>query len=70
LLADLLGILFIRTGQTSDIISKAVAEIKNHPSLKSAASGSPAADRHDFVLYPASDPAQEIRLALLPFALQ
>jgi hypothetical protein len=63
-------ILFIRTGRTSDIIAKAGAEIKNHPNFKSAASANPAGDRHDFVLHPASDPAQEIRVALLPFALQ
>jgi hypothetical protein len=63
-------ILFIRTGRTSEVIAKAVAEIEGHPNFKMASATSNDCERHDFVLHTASDPDRQIRLALLPFALQ
>jgi len=62
-------VLFIRAGAPFQIIAKAIAEIENHPSWKRTVSTSKDGDRHDFILRPASDPDQEIKLALLPFAL-
>jgi len=63
-------ILFMRTGQPTEIIAKAISEIEGHPNyIRSVARGEDG-ERYDFVLHPASDPDQEIRLAFLPFALQ
>jgi hypothetical protein len=63
-------ILFIRTGQPTDVIAKAISEIEGHPNYKRTVLGGEDSERYDFVLRPTSDPEQEIRLALLPFALQ
>ena len=63
-------LLFIRSGETTAIIDKAVAEIKMHPNFKRTHGTVPAGERYDFVLHANGDPNQEIRLAFLPFALQ
>jgi hypothetical protein len=63
-------LLFIRTGETTTIIEKAIAEIKKHPNFKRARGTVVAGERYDFVLHANGDPNQKIRLAFLPFALQ
>ncbi len=63
-------ILFIRAGKTSEVIAKAIAEIEGHPNFKYTVTPREDGERHDFVLHPTNDPDQEIRVALLPFALQ
>jgi len=63
-------ILFIRTGRPTEIIAKAISEIEHHPNYERTALRGEDSERYDFVLHPTSDPDQEIRLALLPFALQ
>jgi hypothetical protein len=63
-------LLFIRSGETTAIIDKAVAEIKKHPNFKRVHGTVAAGERYDFVLHANGDPNQEIRLAFLPFALQ
>ena len=63
-------LLFIRSGETTAIIDKTVAEIKKHPNFKRVHGTVAAAERYDFVLHANGDPNQEVRLALLPFALQ
>ncbi len=63
-------ILFIRTGKTSEVIAKAIAEIEGHPNFKYNVNARMDGERHDFVLHSTNDPDQEIRVALLPFAMQ
>ncbi len=63
-------LLFIRGGETTAIIDKAVAEITKHPNFKRVHATVVAGERYDFVLHANGDPNQEIRLAFLPFALQ
>jgi hypothetical protein len=63
-------LLFIRSGETTAIIGKAVAEIEKHPNFKRAHGTAVTGERYDFVLHANGDPNQEIRLAFLPFALQ
>ena len=62
--------MFIRGGQPTQIISKAIKEIEDHPSYKRTVTTSEDGERHDFVLHASGDPNREIRLAFLPFALQ
>jgi len=63
-------VLFIRGGQPTQIISKAIKEIEDHPNHKRTVTTSEDGERHDFVLHASGDPNREIRLAFLPFALQ
>jgi hypothetical protein len=63
-------ILFIRTGRTSEVIAKAITEIEGHPNFKHSLARVKDDERYDCVLRPTRDPDQEIRVALLPFALQ
>jgi hypothetical protein len=63
-------LLFIRSGETTAIIDKTVAEIKMHPNFKRFRGTVATGERYDFVLHANGDPNQEIRLAFLPFALQ
>lgn len=63
-------LLFIRSGEPSAIIDKAVAGIREHPNFKRASSTSEAGERYDFVVHANGDPNQEIRLAFMPFALR
>jgi hypothetical protein len=63
-------LLFIRSGETTAIIDKAVAEIRKHPSFKRVHGTVAAGERYDFVLHANGDPNEEIKLAFLPFALQ
>jgi hypothetical protein len=61
---------FIRRGQPSEIISKAVKEIEVHANYKRTVAAGEDGERYDFVLHANGDPNREIRLAFLPFALQ
>ena len=63
-------LLFIRSGETTAIIDKAVAEIRKHPNFKRVHGTVAAGERYDFILHANGDPSREIRLAFLPFALQ
>ncbi|WP_073818546.1 hypothetical protein [Kitasatospora sp. CB01950] len=63
-------LLFIRTGTPTDIIPKALDMIRQHPNFKrEGIDGGEIGERYDFVLSSKNDPAREIRLAFLPFAL-
>lgn len=63
-------IVFIRSGQPTEIISKAIKEIEDYPNYKRTVATSEDGERYDFVLHANGDPNREIRLAFLPFALQ
>jgi hypothetical protein len=62
-------LLFIRSGQPTSIISKAIAEIERHPNFVRTLSAGEDGERYDCMLRANDDPSQEIRLAFLPFAL-
>lgn len=62
-------VLFIREGAPSEIIPKAVERIKDHPNFKRLGRHDEFGERHDFVLHANGDPARDINLAFLPFAL-
>jgi hypothetical protein len=61
-------LVFIRTGQPSEVIKKSVAEIEASPTYKRRGRHD-SDERVDFVLHAQGDPAREIQLAYLPFAL-
>lgn len=63
-------ILFIRRGNPTEIIGKAIKEIEGHTSYKRTITASLDGEGCDFVLHASGDPSREIRLAFLPFALQ
>lgn len=64
-------LLFIRSGDETAVIAKAVAEIEQHPNCKrSLAIGGGVEDRRDFAFEANGDAAREIRLAFLPFSLR
>jgi hypothetical protein len=63
-------LVFIRSGQPTAIISKAIAEIEEHPNYKRTPGTGEDGERYDLVLHANGDPNREIRLAFLPFALQ
>lgn len=62
-------LVFIRDGQPTEIIKKAVREIERHPNYKRTLGTSQDGERYDYVLHANGDPNQEIRLAFMPFAL-
>ncbi|MEV5968137.1 hypothetical protein AB0L70_40600 [Kribbella sp. NPDC051952] len=62
-------ILFVRAGEPSTVIEKAIAEIRSHPNFTTVGITSDA-ERYDFLMHAGGDDHQQIRLALLPFALQ
>jgi hypothetical protein len=59
-------LLFIRAGDVTAIVDKAVAMIEEHPNFKRFGAIR-TEDRVDVVVHANGDPAREIRLALLPF---
>ncbi len=61
-------LLFIRSGHPSEAIKKSVAEIEASPTYKRRGRHE-SDERVDFVLHAQGDPAREIQLAFLPFAL-
>ena len=62
-------LVFIRNGQPTEIINKAVKEIEQHPNYKRTLGTSEDGERYDYVLHANGDPNQEIQLAFMPFAL-
>lgn len=62
-------LVFIRSGQPTEIIKKALKEIEQHPNYKRTLGDSEDGERYDYVLHANGDPNQEIRLAFTPFAL-
>jgi hypothetical protein len=63
-------LVFIRSGEPTTIIRKAITEIEGHANYKRAPGTGEDGERYDFVLHANGDPNREIRLAFLPFALQ
>jgi hypothetical protein len=63
-------LLFIRTGEPTTIITKSIAETEGHANYKRTRDTANDGERYDFILHANGDPNREIRLALLPFALQ
>jgi hypothetical protein len=63
-------LLFIRSGEPTTIIGKAITEIEGHLSYKRTPGTGENGERYDFVLHANGDANREIRLAFLPFALQ
>jgi hypothetical protein len=63
-------LLFIRSGEPTAIIGKAISEIEGHPNYKRTVTVSQDGERYDFVLHANGDPNKEIQLAFMPFALQ
>jgi hypothetical protein len=61
-------LLFIRSGHASEVIKKSIAEIEANPNFKRRGRHD-SDERVDFVLHANEDPAREIQLAFLPFAL-
>jgi hypothetical protein len=61
-------LLFIRSGHASEVIKKSIAEIEASPNYKRRGRHD-SDERVDFVLHAKGDPAREIQLAFLPFAL-
>jgi hypothetical protein len=62
-------LVFIRNGQPTEIIKKAVKEVEQHPNYKRTLGTSEDGERYDYVLHATGDPNQEIQLAFMPFAL-
>ena len=61
-------LLFIRSGHVTEVMKKSIAEIEAHPNFKRRGRHD-SDERVDFVLHASEDPAREIQLAFLPFAL-
>jgi hypothetical protein len=61
-------LLFIRSGNPSDVINKSIAEIEAAANYKRRGRND-SDERVDFVLHASGDRAREIQLAFLPFAL-
>ncbi|SRR6266540_1121047 len=61
-------LLFLRSSHASEAIKKSIAEIEANPNFKRRGRHD-SDERIDFVLYANEDPAREIQLAFLPFAL-
>ena len=62
-------LVFIRSGQPTTIIDKAIKEIEQNPNYKRTVRASEDGERYDFVLHANGDPNREIQLAFMPFAL-
>lgn len=64
-------LVFIRHDEApTQVIAKAIKEIEKHPNYKRTSGTGEDGERYDFILHATGDPDREIRLALLPFALQ
>jgi hypothetical protein len=61
-------LLFIRQGEVSTIVKKAIAQIETHPNYKRRGRIS-TEERYDFVVHTKGDSAREINLALIPFLI-
>ncbi|MGH3951443.1 MAG: hypothetical protein ACRDSE_20375, partial [Pseudonocardiaceae bacterium] len=62
-------LLFIRNKDVTAVINKAVKKIEDHPNFKRRAPQRDD-DRPEFTMQAQDDPAREIHLALVPFALR
>ena len=62
-------LVFIRSGQPTTIIEKAVKEVEQHPNYKRTVRTSEDGERYDFVVHANGDQNIEIQLAFMPFAL-
>jgi hypothetical protein len=63
-------ILFIRSGNATEILAKADAKLRAHARFESARTTTDADSRTDYLLHAKDDPARLIRVALLPFVLR
>jgi len=61
-------LLFIRSGNATEVIKKSIAEIENSPTYKRRGLHH-SDERVGFVLHARGDPAREIKLAFLPVVL-
>jgi hypothetical protein len=62
-------LLFVRNGNFSEIVTKAVEAVTAHPQRQHVQASVDPSRRTDFVFARADDPSRAIRLALLPFRL-
>ncbi len=63
-------LLFVRQGNLTDIVPKALERFRKHPNFKrDGVHAEEFGDRYNFVFHANGDPAREIKLAFLPFAL-
>ncbi|MFC4469394.1 hypothetical protein ACFPH6_33620 [Streptomyces xiangluensis] len=74
-LPDLAGhqggtLLFVREKAFSEIVTKAVGKLEEHPNFKRRGSINDFGTRHDFVFHVDGDPSREVKLAFLPFHLR
>ncbi|MEH0550799.1 hypothetical protein [Streptomyces sp. B21-101] len=63
-------LLFVREKAFSDIVSKALGKLEDHPNFKRRGSINEFGTRHDFVFHIDGDPSREVKLAFLPFHLR
>ena len=62
-------LLFVRRGNFTDVVEKAVEAVANHPQCQRRTTSADPSRRSDFVFTRADDPDRAILLALLPFQL-
>lgn len=62
-------LLFIRSGEPTEIVKKSIAEIKKHPNFVRPLSVSEDGECYDCVLHANDHPGKEVRLAFISFAL-
>jgi len=62
-------LLFVRGGNFTDVVEKAVEAVANHPQCQRRTTSADPSRRSDFVFTRADDPDRAILLALLPFQL-
>jgi hypothetical protein len=62
-------LLFVRRGNFTDVVEKAVEAVANHPQCQRRTPSADPSRRSDFVFTRADDPDRAILLALLPFQL-
>ncbi|MFE6872431.1 hypothetical protein ACFVFS_38540 [Kitasatospora sp. NPDC057692] len=63
-------LLFVRQGNLSDIIPKALVKFREHPNFKrEAVHATEFGERYNFVFHANDDQSREIKLAFLPFTL-
>lgn len=63
-------LLFVREKAFSEIVSKALRKLEEHPNFKRRGSTNEFGTRHDFVFHVDGDPSREVKLAFLPFHLR
>ncbi|QOV40141.1 hypothetical protein IM697_18105 [Streptomyces ferrugineus] len=63
-------LLFVREKAFSEIVSKALGKLEEHPNFKRRGSTNEFGTRHDFVFHVDGDPSREVKLAFLPFHLR